>query len=336
MIALNNGDSIRGSASAASAIDYTIHGVVGNTVTLIADGQLPSTEDALYTAADNVVIADIILVNTSASEVTIDLFIQQSGGTSRRVIPKTMALTSGYSAHVTGDGVVVVTSDGGILTQISEHAATHQNGGDDEINVAGLSGELADPQPPKTHASSHQNGGSDEINVAGLSGELADPQTPKTHADSHEYGGADVVNNVAARVYRSTTQSIPDNTETKLQFDSKTYDLSNNYDNTTNYRFTCPGPGIYAAASFVFLTSGNWDTDEAIEFMVFKNGTRISNLAHKRVDATSGGWRGIWGYAEVYCDTNDYLEIYIKQNSGVAQDTYNTSPSVWATFRKVL
>lgn len=29
------------------------------------------------------------------------------------------------------------------------HAASHQNGGGDEINVAGLSGELADPQPPK-------------------------------------------------------------------------------------------------------------------------------------------------------------------------------------------
>lgn len=33
----------------------------------------------------------------------------------------------------------------------SAHAATHQNGGGDEISVAGLSGELADPQPPKSH-----------------------------------------------------------------------------------------------------------------------------------------------------------------------------------------
>lgn len=31
------------------------------------------------------------------------------------------------------------------------HASTHQNGGGDEVNVAGLSGELADPQPPKAH-----------------------------------------------------------------------------------------------------------------------------------------------------------------------------------------
>ncbi len=56
------------------------------------------------------------------------------------------------------------------------HAPTHQNGGADEINVAGLSGVLADPQTPATHASMHENGGAGEISVAGLSGVLSDPQ----------------------------------------------------------------------------------------------------------------------------------------------------------------
>ena len=39
--------------------------------------------------------------------------------------------------------------------------------------------------PPDPHAASHENGGSDEINVAGLSGVLADPQTPAAHATTH-------------------------------------------------------------------------------------------------------------------------------------------------------
>jgi hypothetical protein len=38
---------------------------------------------------------------------------------------------------------------------------------------------LADPQTPIAHNTSHENGGDDEINVAGLSGELADLQPPK-------------------------------------------------------------------------------------------------------------------------------------------------------------
>lgn len=98
------------------------------------------------------------------------------------------------------------------------HAASHQDGGTDEINVGGLSGLLADDQTPLAHdiitkhtasglttghvltatgattfgfqapgtpglhASTHQDGGADEINVGGLSGELADPQPPKAHA----------------------------------------------------------------------------------------------------------------------------------------------------------
>jgi len=46
---------------------------------------------------------------------------------------------------------------------------------------------------PKAHAATHQNGGSDEISVAGLSGVLADAQTPIAHAASHEDGGADEI-----------------------------------------------------------------------------------------------------------------------------------------------
>jgi len=58
------------------------------------------------------------------------------------------------------------------------HAETHQDGGTDEINVAGLPGELSGTQKsawskvsgkpttftPSAHASTHEKGGSDEIN----------------------------------------------------------------------------------------------------------------------------------------------------------------------------
>ena len=104
------------------------------------------------------------------------------------------------------------------------HAASHQDGGTDEINVDGLSGVLASGQRaailvnatgevliapsaaptagqvlraidatnaewqdaalPGAHAEEHENGGGDEIDVEGLSGLLADPQTPLAH--THE------------------------------------------------------------------------------------------------------------------------------------------------------
>lgn len=73
------------------------------------------------------------------------------------------------------------------------HAASHQNGGADEISVAGLSGLLADGQTPIAHKTTHENGGADEISVAGLSGLLADDQNPTAHAADHQNGGGDEI-----------------------------------------------------------------------------------------------------------------------------------------------
>jgi hypothetical protein len=63
------------------------------------------------------------------------------------------------------DTVTVVPS---LLSTTESHASSHENGGLDEIDVTGLSGELADPQPPKAHATSHQAGGSDAIKLDDL------------------------------------------------------------------------------------------------------------------------------------------------------------------------
>jgi len=73
------------------------------------------------------------------------------------------------------------------------HAASHETGGLDEIDVTDLAGLLADPQTPDTHAASHESGGGDELDLTGLAGVLADPQTPDLHASEHESGGGDEI-----------------------------------------------------------------------------------------------------------------------------------------------
>ena len=65
------------------------------------------------------------------------------------------------------------------------HAAQHEEGGTDPINVDGLPGVLADPQPAAAHGTQHQAGQSDVLNVAGLAGVLGDPQTPAVHGNAH-------------------------------------------------------------------------------------------------------------------------------------------------------
>jgi len=73
------------------------------------------------------------------------------------------------------------------------HKTSHENGGGDEISVDGLSGLLATLQIPVAHSIIHENGGGDEISVAGLSGLLGDSQTPLAHKTSHENGGGDEI-----------------------------------------------------------------------------------------------------------------------------------------------
>jgi len=78
------------------------------------------------------------------------------------------------------------------LHDVNPHAERHENGGTDEISVAGLSGALADSQTPSAHKTSHQDGGTDEISVAGLKGQqIFVPYNGKiadiTHADTNKY-----------------------------------------------------------------------------------------------------------------------------------------------------
>ena len=53
-------------------------------------------------------------------------------------------------------------------TLLTDHSARHENGGADEISIAGLSGEAADAQPPKAHKSNHAAGGSDVLTGADI------------------------------------------------------------------------------------------------------------------------------------------------------------------------
>ena len=66
------------------------------------------------------------------------------------------------------------------------------------LGAATLDAGGVNAQPPQAHAGTHQNGGGDEVSVAGLSGLLADGQTPLAHAADHLAGGADPIDAATA------------------------------------------------------------------------------------------------------------------------------------------
>ena len=114
MIALDSGDKIRGDASAATVVDYTLHGIDNDAFKQLADGQLASSIGDLYTADSADVVLAIILVNTDSSARTVNLYLTPSGGTARRLVPKDCSLTAGYSLHTDGVNILVLDTSGQI------------------------------------------------------------------------------------------------------------------------------------------------------------------------------------------------------------------------------
>lgn len=85
----------------------------------------------------------------------------------------------------------------------------------------------SDTPIPAAHAASHQNGGSDEISISGLSGLLADSQTALAHASSHTSIGSDsltlsesqitnLVSDLASKAVLPITESDVTNLTTDL------------------------------------------------------------------------------------------------------------------------
>ena len=132
MLVLDNGDKLRGDASVASKLDYTIHGIDGSTLKQLADGQLPAATGDIYTASAIVVVSTITIVNTDSVARTINLFLLPSGGTARKLLPTDVTLAAGDSLYFDGVKIETAASTGTL------HASDHEDGGADEVDATDL------------------------------------------------------------------------------------------------------------------------------------------------------------------------------------------------------
>jgi len=66
---------------------------------------------------------------------------------------------------------------------ISDHASSHETGGEDELSVSGLSGDLNDEQDPKAHADEHADSGADSVDHDTLTNYVSDEHVDHTGVD---------------------------------------------------------------------------------------------------------------------------------------------------------
>jgi hypothetical protein len=125
----------------------------------------------------------------------------------------------------------------------------------------------------------------------------------------------------AFSAYNSSVQSIAHNTFSKVQFQTENFDTNNNFDNSTNYRFTPTVAGYYHVTEQVALNSLTANSFSGI----YKNGGAIA------YSPVAAGWTGIANTlssiaVDVYMNgTTDYLEVYVYQASGGSLNTINSA-----------
>jgi len=118
-----------------------------------------------------------------------------------------------------------------------------------------------------------------------------------------------------ARAYLTSDQTIADSSDTKVTLNSKNYDGDDEFDSSTNYRFTAKNDGYYQVNASVSYASPVDQANYIVQ--IRKNGTAYS----KAQISTSGTTRVSIPISDIVpLETDDYLELYTSHNSGSSRD----------------
>jgi hypothetical protein len=112
----------------------------------------------------------------------------------------------------------------------------------------------------------------------------------------------------AFSAYANTIQTLTSGTFTKIILDTKQYDTNNNFDSTTNYRFTPTVAGYYQITGNLLLQSTTSITRVIGNF--YKNGVALTRFFDLSISNTTAPYY-INGTSLLYMNgSTDYLELY--------------------------
>ena len=140
--------------------------------------------------------------------------------------------------------------------------------------------------------------------------------------DTFSLGSGVVQSNLNYPAFMATqnaTQNIANNTITKIQFQSKSWDTDSAFDNTTNYRFTIPSG---KAGKYVFFYATRINTlgdGDIFQLQIYKNGT-LENRS-RQISTMGVADNGV--IRAQFADdgsVGDYYEVFVQHNYGVARD----------------
>ena len=132
-------------------------------------------------------------------------------------------------------------------------------------------------------------------------------------------------NTPSFRAYLSTNMTgVALSTETKVTYQSESWDTDNAFDSTTNYRYTIPankGGKYFFGANVTLLNSAAYKT---FSVLLYKNGTeeyRGSKLVFTTDTLSSGSYSTLNLQTIIDASASDYFEIFVEIQSASGTGT---------------
>ena len=126
-------------------------------------------------------------------------------------------------------------------------------------------------------------------------------------------------NGPAFSAYQSTLQAVANNTSTKIQLQTESFDPNANFDSTTNYRFTPTVAGYYQLNFSVGFTVTPGSVS-SIDLLFYFNGAQIKIF--RQYLPTGAANPMIAASQLVYFNGfTDYAEVYVSHAFGASANT---------------
>ena len=130
----------------------------------------------------------------------------------------------------------------------------------------------------------------------------------------------------AFSAYTSSTFSVADQTYVKVPCNSEYFDTNNNYDSTTNYRFTPTVAGYYQIQGACFISPPNQTSGFILT--LYKNGSEYQQL-HRNQFGTSFNQMASGGVIVYLNGSTDYVELYVWHNGGSTRTFGSAATNNW-------
>jgi hypothetical protein len=124
----------------------------------------------------------------------------------------------------------------------------------------------------------------------------------------------------AFSAYRQASQSVTSNVITKVALNAEFFDTNNNFDSTTNYRFTPTVAGYYQFNALISLT-GTVSTQQLICFIVKNGNTSLErNFDFNPSASLSANSTVNMSASQLYYlnGSTDYVELYVYYFGGTS------------------